>query len=345
MVKALVLEKQHKLSLRDIDLAQVLGPNDVRIKIHTVGICGSDVHYYTHGRIGDFIVNAPMVLGHEASGTVIEIGNKVHTLKVGDRVCMEPGIPDFQSRASLLGIYNLDPSLTFWATPPIHGCLTSEVVHPAALTYKLPDNVSFAAGAMVEPLAVGMQATVKAQITPGDIAIVTGSGPIGIVTALCALAGGCAKVYICDLVAEKLKVASHYNGIVAVDTSKTNLNDLIKQETSGWGADILFECSGASAVWKTIFEPIRPAGKVIAVGMPVAPISFDLVAAQVKEIRIETIFRYTNVYNRTIELLSSGKVDVMPLISDTFAFKDSIAAFDRAAQGRPTDVKLQIIMD
>ncbi|UXM94902.1 NAD(P)-dependent alcohol dehydrogenase [Bartonella sp. HY329] len=345
MVKALVLEEKHRLSLRDIDLDRELGPDDVRIKIHTVGICGSDVHYYTHGRIGDFIVNAPMVLGHEASGIIIETGANVDQLKVGDRVCMEPGIPNFKSRATLLGIYNLDPSLTFWATPPIHGCLTPQIVHPASLTYKLPDEVSFAAGAMVEPLAVGMQAAVKSGITPGDIAIVTGAGPIGIVTALCALAGGCAKVYVSDIVAEKLKIAGDYKGIVPVDISKVNLNQFIKQETQGWGANILFECSGASAVWKTIFEPLCPAGKVVAVGMPIEPISFDLVAAQAKEIRIETIFRYANVYDRAIELLASGKVDVAPLISDTFAFKDSIAAFDRAAEGHPTDVKLQIVMD
>ena len=127
--KALVLEKKRQLSLREIELEDELGPTDVRIRVHTVGICGSDVHYYTHGRIGPFVVEAPMVLGHEASGTVIEVGKDVHSLAVGDRVCMEPGIPDPTSRASRLGAYNLDPGVSFWATPPIHGCLTPEVVH------------------------------------------------------------------------------------------------------------------------------------------------------------------------------------------------------------------------
>ena len=133
-MKALVLEAKGQLSLRDITLPHTMGANDVRIAIHTVGICGSDVHYYTHGGIGPFIVNAPMVLGHEASGTVTEIGANVKHLKVGDRVCMEPGIPDPNSRASKLGIYNVDPAVVFWATPPIHGCLTPEVTHPAAYT-------------------------------------------------------------------------------------------------------------------------------------------------------------------------------------------------------------------
>jgi D-xylulose reductase len=182
-MRALVLERQHELKLRDIDLPSEVGPGDVRIRIHTVGVCGSDVHYYTHGRIGSFVVEAPIVLGHEASGTVVEIGAGVTGLKPGDRVCMEPGIPDLSSRASKLGLYNVDPSVVFWATPPVHGVLTPEVVHPAAFTYKLPDAVSFAEAAMVEPFAVGLQAAVKAKIQPGDTAVVTGAGPIGIMTA------------------------------------------------------------------------------------------------------------------------------------------------------------------
>src|SRR5690606_28523637 len=155
---ALVLERKGELSLRDIDLANAVGPDDVKVAIHTVGVCGSDVHYYTHGAIGPFVVREPMVLGHEAAGTVIAVGSNVKNLKVGDRVCMEPGVPNMSSRATKLGIYNVDPDVQFWATPPVHGVLTTEVVHPAAFTFKLPDNVSFAEGAMVEPFAVGLQA-------------------------------------------------------------------------------------------------------------------------------------------------------------------------------------------
>ena len=187
-VKALVLEEKHKLSLRDfpIEREETLGPRDVRIKLHTVGICGSDVHYYTHGAIGPFVVREPMILGHEASGTVIETGPEVKTLKVGDRVCMEPGIPDPDSRATRLGIYNVDPAVRFWATPPVHGILRPTVVHPELFTFKLPDNVSFAEAAMVEPLAVGVHGATKAAVKPGDIGLVIGAGPIGLVTALVA---------------------------------------------------------------------------------------------------------------------------------------------------------------
>ena len=180
-MKSLVLERKMELSLRDfpIERDEVLGRHDVRIKMHTVGICGSDVHYYTHGRIADFVVRAPMILGHEASGTVIETGVEVTTLKVGDRVCMEPGIPDPNSRATRLGLYNIDPAVRFWATPPVHGILRPTVVHPAAFTFKLPANVSFAEAAMVEPLAVGVHAATKAQIKPGDVVVSFDGRPIG----------------------------------------------------------------------------------------------------------------------------------------------------------------------
>lgn len=342
MATALVLEGTRQLSIRDIDLPDVLGPNDVRIAIRTVGICGSDVHYYTHGRIGPFIVKEPMVLGHEASGTVREVGRHVTALKPGDRVCMEPGIPDPNSRASKLGLYNVDPSVTFWATPPIHGCLTPEVIHPAAYTYKLPDNVSFAEGAMVEPFAIGMQAAAKARIAPGDVGLVVGAGPIGILTALAALAGGCARVMIYDVVPDKLKTAASYPGIEALTPAGGDLTDQVMAATDGWGADVIFECSGHPSAFPKIFHHARPGGCVVFVGMPVEPVGFDVVTAQTKELRMETVFRYANVYDRAVEFIASGKIDLKPLITETFAFADAIPAFERAAEARPTDIKLQI---
>lgn len=339
---ALVLERIHELALRDIELPFKPAPDEVKIKIDTVGVCGSDVHYYTHGKIGPFVVNEPMVLGHEASGTVVETGNRVTHLKPGDRVCMEPGIPDLSSRASKLGLYNVDPSVTFWATPPIHGCLTPHVIHPEAFTYKLPDNVSFAEGAMVEPFAVGLQAAVKAKIAPGDFGVVVGAGPIGIMVALAALAGGCSRVLIADLVDEKLEIAARYPGVTAVNIKKEPLAAVVNRETDGWGADVVFEASGSPRAYNGIFGLSRPGGCLVVVGMPVEPVAVDVVAAAAKEIRIETVFRYANVYDRAISMISSGKVDLKPLISHTFAFQESIKAFERAAEGRPTDVKLQI---
>ena len=345
MMRALVLEKQHELSLRDIELPQAVGPGMVKIKIHTVGVCGSDVHYYTHGKIGPFVVNAPMVLGHEAAGTVVEVGADVTHLKVGDRVCMEPGVPDPNSKASRLGMYNVDPAVTFWATPPIHGVLTPFVVHPANYTFKLPDNVSFAEGAMVEPFAVGMQAATKARITPGDTAVVLGAGPIGTMVAIAALAGGCARAIVCDLAQPKLDIAARYQGVIPVNIRDRNVTAEVQRLTDGWGADVVFECSGSPKAWETIMGLPRPGGTIVVVGLPVEPAPFDVATASTKEVRIETVFRYAHQYERAIALMASGRVDLKPLISETFKFEDSIKAFDRAVEARPSDVKLQIRMD
>lgn len=346
-MRALVLEGQHHLSLRDIDLSAELqmGPRDVRIRVGRVGICGSDVHYYKHGRIGHFVVDKPMVLGHEAAGTVVEVGSEVKHLAAGDRVCMEPGIPDTNSRASLEGHYNLDPAVRFWATPPIHGCLCPEVVHPAAFTFKLADHVSLAEGAMVEPFAVGMHAATKAQIKPGAIAVVTGAGPIGVMTALAAQAAGAGTVLISDIAQEKLAIAARYPGLVPVNVSSTSLVDAVKDLTGGWGADVVFEATGAAKVYGTIFDLLAPAGTLVIVGMPTGPVPLDVVAAQAREVRVETIFRYANVYPKAVALLASGKVDLKPLISGVFPFEQSIAAFERAAEGRPADIKLQIAVE
>ncbi|MBN8952451.1 MULTISPECIES: NAD(P)-dependent alcohol dehydrogenase [unclassified Rhizobium] len=344
-MEALVLEQKGVLSLRDIDLPLELGPNDVKIRIHTVGVCGSDVHYYTHGAIGSFVLREPMVLGHEAAGTVVEVGGKVDNLRPGDRVCMEPGIPDLSSRASKLGIYNVDPSVRFWATPPIHGVLTPFVVHPAAFTYKLPDNVSFAEGAMVEPFAIGMQAAARARIVPGDVAAVIGCGPIGIMVALAALAGGCSRVYVSDFSREKLAIAGGYHGIVPVNLNERSLHEVIQSETEGWGVDVVFEASGSPKAYNGIFDLVRPGGAIVMVGLPVEPVNFDVPGAIAKEVRIETVFRYANIFDRALQLIASGKVDLNPLITETFKFGDSIKAFERAASGRPTDVKLQIAME
>ena len=346
-MKSLVLERKDELSLRDfpaIDrVEEVLGPRDVRIRLHTVGICGSDVHYYTHGRIGPFVVNEPMILGHEASGTVIETGAEVTTLKVGDRVCMEPGIPDPNSRATRLGMYNIDPAVRFWATPPVHGILRPTCVHPEGFTFKLPDTVSFAEAAMVEPLAVGVHAATKARVKPGDIGVVLGAGPIGLVTALSALAAGCARVYVSDLSEKKLEIAESLSpAITGVAVPGGDLVARVKADTGGWGADVVFEATGSPAAAAQVFEPLAPGGCVVMIGGQPDPIRYDAGAAMVREARVENIFRYAHVFPRCVAMLDSGAIDVKPLITRTFAFEDSVRAFEIAASAPPADVKMQI---
>ena len=343
-MEALVLERKLELSLRDfpIEREERLGPRDVRIKLHTVGICGSDVHYYTHGAIGQFVVDAPMILGHEASGTVTEVGAGVTALAVGDRVCMEPGIPDPSSRASRMGMYNIDPAVRFWATPPVHGILRPSCVHPADYTYRLPDNVSFAEAAMVEPLAVGVHAATKARVRPGDVALVQGAGPIGLVTALAALAAGCARVFLTDVDDTKLEIGAGLSRAIAPLNARADTTAEILRRTEGWGVDCVFECSGHPRAAGQVFDALCPGGVVVFVGIPVEPFDYDLGKAMVREARVEQIFRYAHVFPRCVGLLASGAIDVKPLITRSFAFRDSVRAFEIAATAPKGQVKMQI---
>jgi D-xylulose reductase len=343
-MEALVLERKDEINLRDFPIQETLGPRDVRISLRTIGVCGSDVHYYTHGAIGPFVIREPMILGHEAAGQVVEVGSAVTELQPGDRVCMEPGIPDPASRATRLGKYNLDPAVRFWATPPVHGVLRPTVVHPADFTFKLPDHVSYAEGAMVEPLAVGVHAATKVQVQPGDLAVVIGAGPIGMVTILAALAAGCSRVIVSDIHDPKLELARKLGPVLPVNVRSERLADVVSRETDGWGADVVFECSGYPPAMAEVFDLICPGGKVALVGIPLEPFPFDVSKAQVKEARVENIFRYAHVYPRAVAMIASEKIDVKPLITDRFAFKDSVEAFDFAKAMPPASVKVQIEM-
>ncbi|MCG8480748.1 MAG: NAD(P)-dependent alcohol dehydrogenase [Spirochaetales bacterium] len=337
-MKALVLEKIRDVAIRDIEIAETVGPKDVRIQPIRVGICGSDVHYYLHGRIGDFIVQEPMVLGHEASGIVSEVGRDVSDFRVGDRVCMEPGVPSRDSAEYRLGIYNLDPAVRFWATPPIHGCLRESVVHPAQFTYPLPENVSFEEGALVEPVAIGVHAAKKAAVQPGDEALVLGAGTIGVVTALAAAAAGCASVSITDIDAAKLALVTEKYGGRIITVSHDELDAYRNR------MDILFEASGADAAAERMVDFVRPGGRIVLIGMPNNRVPIDIVAMEVKEISIATVFRYAHVFDRTLQFIASGIIDVRPLITHSFAFSESVEAYELAASMPNDAIKIMIEM-
>ena len=270
-MQALVLEKQHDLKIRDIDVEEKMGPFDVRIAIHTVGICGSDVHYYENGRIGPFVVREPMIMGHEASGRIVEVGSEVTTLKVGDRVCMEPGIPDPDSRATRLGIYNVDPAVRFWATPPVHGILRPTVVHPELFTFKLPDNVSFAEAAMVEPLAVGVHGATKAAVKPGDVGLVIGAGPIGLMSLAVLRWRGFDDVAIFDLSDKRLGIARELGAALALNAGANDVWRALHElhGTEKWmgivpcaGTNAYIEASGAPSVIGDIIRNARSRARI-----------------------------------------------------------------------------------
>ncbi|APX31916.1 sulfurtransferase [Brachybacterium sp. P6-10-X1] len=343
-MRALVLQEKNRMAIEEVEPVGSPGPGQVRVAMHTVGICASDVHYWTDGKIGPFVVEEPMILGHEGAGTVVEVGEGVSDLSPGDRVAMEPGVPDPTSRAVKEGNYNVDPGVRFWATPPVDGCLTDEVIHPAAYTYKLPESLSFAEGALIEPFSVGMFAATKAGIKPGDVAAVVGSGTIGIMTALAARAGGASTVYISDVLPEKLALLDGLEGIVPVDATKEDLGERVRTETGGWGPQVVFEATGAAPAYKSLWSMPAPGGRIVLVGMPVEPVPFDIATAQSRGVSLETVFRYANVYQKAIDLAATDAIDLSRFVSETFTFDNSVQAFERFLEGRPTDVKLQITL-
>jgi D-xylulose reductase len=338
-MKALVLEKKGALRLRDIELPEILGPRDVKIKPQWVGICGSDIHYYLHGSIGNFVVEQPMVLGHEASGIVVDVGADVTDLAVGDRVCMEPGIPDPQSIEFKNGIYNLDPQVKFWATPPVHGCMRETVVHPAQFTFKLPDTVTLEEGALVEPVAIGVHASKKAAIQPGQNALILGAGTIGIVTALAAAASGCGEVCITDIDAGKLEKVS---GLFPEKLRTVSQKDLSSFENK---FDIVFEASGSPKAIAAMHSYVSPGGTIVLIGMPPAPAVIDIVGIEVKEITIQSVFRYAHVFDKTIAMMASKRIDVLPLVTHKYPFEKSIQAYDFAASMPADAIKVLISLN
>ena len=235
--------------------------------------------------------------------------------------------------------------MRFWATPPIHGCLTPFVVHPAAFTYRLPDNVSFAEGAIVEPLSIGLQAAKKAAMKPGDLAVVIGAGTIGAMTALAALAGGAARVILADVVPDKLALFAGNRAVTTVDVRTQSLADVVAEATGGWGADVVFEASGSANAYAGLVDLMCPGGCAVLIGMPVAPVPLDVVALQAKEGRIESVFplrehlstraRADRVRRDRREAVHLPHVPVFP----------KACAFEEAASGHPRDVKIQIEMD
>jgi D-xylulose reductase len=341
-MRAAVLKEKGRIEIEDVPRPGPPGPGEVSIAMDTVGICASDAHYYTDGHVGRFVVEKPMILGHEGSGEILAVGEGVTHLAAGDRVCMEPGIPDSASRAAREGRYNVDPGVRFWATPPIDGCLVEQVNHPAAYTYRLPNGLSYAEGALIEPFAVGLEAVKRAQMAPGDIAAVIGCGTIGIMTAIAARNGGASRVYVSDVVPDRLALLEGMDDVVPVDASVEDLGERVRHDTTGWGPSAVFEASGAQPAYDSLWELPAPGGVVVLVGIPGEPVKLDVSTAQSRGTRIETVFRYANVYQKAIDLAAGAGTDLAPLVSETFPFEQVIDAFDRFLEGRPTDTKLQI---
>ncbi|BFY97850.1 hypothetical protein BsWGS_00890 [Bradybaena similaris] len=311
------------------------GPGQVQLKMQQVGICGSDVHYWTKGRIGDFIVKAPMVLGHEASAVVSKLGPGVTSLHVGDRVAIEPGVPCRICNYCKTGRYNLCLEMKFCATPPYDGNLARYYVHDADFCFKLPDHVSFEEGALLEPLSVGVHATNRAGVGLGHTVLVCGAGPIGMVNILTAKAKGASTVIVTDIDDARLKVAKEIGAdhVVKVTSRDAKATAQAVEQALGDKADISIECSGAAPSIQTAIYATKSGGVVVLVGVGPEMVELPVVNAGVREVDIRGIFRYVNCYPTALAMVASGRVNVKSLVTHRFQLEDSVKAFEAAKRG------------
>lgn len=309
-----VLRGRHEVAVEERPVPEP-GPGEVLVKIGSVGVCGSDVHYYEHGRIGPHVVDSPLVLGHEAGGVVAEVGPGVETLDVGQRVSLEPGVPCRGCRQCLQGRYNLCPDVKFFATPPYDGAFAEYVAMPAAFVYAVPDEVSDDAAGLVEPLSVGVWACRRSRVAPEDTVLVSGAGPIGLASAMAARAYGARSVTVADVNPHRVEL-SRTLGFEAVDVSEASL------EAHGVRADVLIECSGhPRATWDAVHAVDR-AGRVALVGMGQDELALPLPHIQDFELTLTGAFRYANTWPTAIDLVASGKVDLDALVTGHFGLDE-----------------------
>ena len=303
------------------------GADDVLIKVQSVGICGSDLHYYSKGSIGNFVVEFPFILGHECAGIVEAVGENVTTLKAGDRVCMEPGVPCMKCEECLTGHYNLCKDVRFWATPPYDGTLSEYITHPAAFTFKIPDNMSFTEGALVEPLAIGLHACNQGGVKLGHTVVIMGAGCIGLVTLLAAKAYGATQIIVGDMLDKRLDKAREL-GAIAFNTKEVDMVSKVMELTGGRGADVCIDCAGFSSTVDTCLTVAKPAGVVIIVGLGEDRVNnFNTGIMSTKELTVKSIFRYRNLYPTAINAIADGRIDVKSIVSHRFKFDDTIEAF------------------
>ncbi|KAL3506820.1 hypothetical protein ACH5RR_032202 [Cinchona calisaya] len=317
-----------------------LGPCDVRVRMKAVGICESDVHYLKIMSCRHYVVREPMVIGHECAGIIEDVGTEVTSLVPGDRVALEPGHGCWRCDRCKEGLYNLCPEMKFFATPPIHGSLANQIVHPADLCFKLPDNVSLEEGAMCEPLSVGVYACRRAQVGPETNVLVIGAGPIGLVSLLAARAFGAPRIVVVDVDDYRLSVAKQFG---AFDTVKVSSNiedvkkevEIVQKAMGGVGTDVTLDCVGFNKTMTTALSATRNGGKVCLVGMGHCGMTVPLTPAASREVDILGVFRYKNTWPQCIEFLSSGKIDVKPLITHRYGFsqKEVEEAFETSARG------------
>jgi L-iditol 2-dehydrogenase len=298
------------------------GPLDVLVEIAAVGVCGSDVHYYEHGRIQTRIVRAPHILGHESSGRVVATGERVTKHRTGDRVTLEPGLPCGRCRECRTGAYNLCRDVRFMGAPPNDGAFRRYMAIHEDFAHALPDRLSDEAGALIEPLSVALWACHKAGISAGDSVLVTGAGPIGLLAVQVARARGATEIAVTDVNPHRLELARSLGATAEPGA-----------------ADALIECSGHPQALHDGIAAVRPAGTAVLVGMGTDDdASIPLSLIQSREIWLSGTFRYANTWPAAIALAASGAVDLEAIVTGHFTL-DEVDVALRASREDPRSVK------
>lgn len=314
--------------------------NEVLVKLEYVGICGSDMHYYETGRIGDYVVEPPFVLGHEPGGVVVEVGKNVTHLKIGDRVALEPGKTCGHCEYCREGKYNLCPDVVFFATPPVDGVFQEYVAHEAALCFKLPENVDTLEGALIEPLAVGFHAANQGGAHAGQTAVVFGAGCIGLVSMMALKAEGVSRVYVVDIMQKRLDKAMELGATGVINSMNTDVQEEIGRLTEGKGVDLVIETAGMEVTTRQAIHVTKKGATIVLVGYSkTGEMTLPLSLALDKELTFKTVFRYRHIYPMAIEAVASGKVNLKGIVSNIFNFDDIQAAMDKSVSDKANIVK------
>ncbi|ANU64467.1 NAD(P)-dependent alcohol dehydrogenase [Muribaculum intestinale] len=319
---------------------------EVLIKIDYVGICGSDIHYYETGRIGNYVVEPPFVLGHEAAGEVVALGEGVTNLSVGDRVALEPGKTCGHCRYCREGKYNLCPDVVFFATPPVDGVFQEYATHPADLCFRLPENVSNLEGALIEPLAIGFHAANQGGARAGQKAVVFGAGCIGLVCMMALKAEGVSEIIVVDVMAKRLEKAMTLGATATINAAEEDTVERIKELTGGEGIDLSIETAGTEITTRQAIEVARKGSTIVLVGYSktgelTLPISLFID----KELTFRSVFRYRHIYPMAIEAVAKGRVNLKDIATHIFGLSEIQEAMDRSVSDKANIVKAAVRID
>ena len=343
-MKAVYLHAPGDLRIREEPVPRLGGPDEALIRVAAVGVCGSDCHFYSRGRIGRFVVQEPIILGHECSGTVVEVGAEVEHLKPGDVVAVEPGVPCRRCRRCREGRYNLcEQEVVFMATPGLrHGAFREYLTWPADFLFKLPEGMSLEDGAMVEPLAVGVHACRRGGIAPGQSAAVIGAGPIGLLAAQAAAAYGAHPVIVTDVVSARVALAEKL-GMIAVDAGKVDAVEAIRSHTEGRGPDVIIETAGTVPTVREAMAAVKTGGVVVLVGMlPEDEAMLPVMDMIGREYDVRTVFRYANCYPPAISLIAAGRIQLAPLRTHEFPLDETQQAIETMIGDKARAVKVLV---